>query len=76
MWIAVALYRSRARMLSHARMEAATGLQVLLTRLDVLKSLVGHVCGDGKGSRAVRCELVRVEGGGDPMDSAACVRWL
>lgn len=72
----MALYRLLARMLSHTRKKAATGLQVLLTRLDVLKSLVGHVCGVGKGSRAVRCELVCVEGGGNPVDSAACVRWL
>jgi hypothetical protein len=35
-----------------------------LTRLDILKSLVGHDCGVGEGSQAVRCELECVGGGG------------
>lgn len=55
-------------MVSHARKEIATELQVLLTRLDVLKSLVGHDCGVGRGSQAVRCELVCVGRRGYPMD--------
>jgi hypothetical protein len=39
-------------------------VQTRLTRLDILKSLVGHDCGVGKGSRAVRCELMCVGGEG------------
>jgi hypothetical protein len=48
----VALCRS-ARIASHARYEVATERQSRLTRLDILKSLVGHDCGVGKGSE--RC---------------------
>lgn len=56
--------QSLARSASHAHYEVATEEQARLTRLDVLKSLVGHDCGVGRGSQAVRCELVCVGGGG------------
>jgi hypothetical protein len=49
------------------RIEGVGGLIVVrldLSRLDILKSLVGHDCGVGEDSQAVRCELECVGGGG------------
>ena len=62
---------SLARSASHAHYEVATKAQTRLTRLDVLKSLVGHDCGVGEGSQAVRCELSVWEAGVS-YGSAAC----
>lgn len=70
----MALGRALASRRMCVRCEAAPESQALLTRLDVLKSLVGHDCGVGRSSHAVRCELICVWGGGNPVDSAAEVR--
>lgn len=68
--------RPLARVAARAHSESADEAKALLTSLDVLKSLVGHDCGVGASSHALRCEPMCVGGGGNPVDSAAVVRRL